>query len=37
MKRFFELLRRYNLDSYNDYPDAVTNNAKRALEWADKN
>ena len=23
--------------SYADYPDAVANNAKRALEWADKN
>jgi len=23
--------------SYADYPDAVSNNAKRALEWADKN
>jgi hypothetical protein len=25
------------LKSYADYPDAVSNNAKRALEWADKN
>lgn len=25
------------LKSYADYPDAVANNAKRALEWADKN
>ena len=24
-------------ESYNDYPESATNNAKRALEWADKN
>jgi len=24
-------------DSYNDYPQAATNNAKKALNWADKN
>lgn len=24
-------------DSYNDYPESVKNNAKRALDWADKN
>ena len=24
-------------ESYSDYPDGVKNNAKRALEWADKN
>lgn len=24
-------------DSFNDYPEAVKNNAKRALDWADKN
>lgn len=24
-------------ESYNDYPQSATNNAKRALEWADKN
>jgi len=29
--------RRTNLKSYADYPDAVANNAKRALEWAEKN
>lgn len=28
---------RIDLESYSDYPDAVKNNAKRALEWADKN
>ena len=36
-RKYLEKLRRYNLDSYNDYPDGVQNNAKRALEWADKN
>jgi GTPase SAR1 family protein len=25
------------LESYNDYPESASNNAKRALEWADKN
>jgi len=25
------------LESYSDYPDSASNNAKRALEWADKN
>jgi hypothetical protein len=24
-------------DSYTDYPEGATNNAKRAIEWADKN
>jgi hypothetical protein len=24
-------------ESYNDYPESASNNAKRALEWADKN
>lgn len=24
-------------ETYNDYPDAASNNAKRALEWAEKN
>jgi hypothetical protein len=28
---------RIDLESYSDYPEAVKNNAKRALEWADKN
>ena len=27
----------YNFESYNDYPQSASNNAKRALEWADKN
>ena len=31
-----ELLK-YELESYNDYPQAAKNNAKRALEWAEKN
>jgi hypothetical protein len=25
------------MESYSDYPDGVKNNAKRALEWANKN
>ena len=25
------------LESYNDYPDSATNNAKRAIEWKEKN
>lgn len=28
---------KYKLESYSDYPDAVSNNAKRALEWAKEN
>jgi len=28
---------RIEMESYSDYPDGVKNNAKRALEWADKN
>ena len=32
-----EALLRYELESYNDYPKAAQNNAKRALEWAEKN
>ena len=36
-KKYLERLRRYDLDSYNDYPDAVSNNAKRALDFANKN
>jgi hypothetical protein len=28
---------RVDMESYSDYPDSVKNNAKRALEWADKN
>jgi len=26
-----------NLESYTDYPESASNNAKRALEWAEKN
>lgn len=26
-----------NLESYNDYPDSASNNAKRALKWVAKN
>lgn len=29
--------KRIDMESHSDYPDAVKNNAKRALEWADKN
>ena len=29
--------RMLNLASYSDYPDSVSNNAKRALEWAEEN
>jgi hypothetical protein len=29
--------KKVQLESYNDYPQSATNNAKRALEWADKN
>jgi len=28
---------RVEMESYNDYPESASNNAKRALEWADKN
>lgn len=28
---------KYNLESYSDYPQSVSNNAKNALEWAEKN
>ena len=36
-EKYFEKLSKYNLESYSDYPDTVSNNAKRALDWADKN
>ena len=32
-----QALLRYELESYNDYPQAARNNAKRALKWAEKN
>lgn len=32
-----QALLRYELESYNDYPQAAKNNAKRALKWAEKN
>ena len=32
-----EDLQKTELQSYTDYPQAATNNAKRALEWAEKN
>jgi hypothetical protein len=33
----FKNKKRVDMESYSDYPDAVKNNAKRALEWVDKN
>jgi len=33
----FKSKERIELESYSDYPDAVKNNAKKALEWANKN
>jgi hypothetical protein len=33
----FKDKKRVDMESYSDYPDAVKNNANRALEWADKN
>ena len=36
-KQYLDKLRKYNLESYSDYPDGVSSNAKNALEWADKN
>ena len=32
-----QALRRYQFDTYNDYPKAAQNNAKRALKWVEKN
>lgn len=29
--------KKLNLETYSDYPQGVVNNAKKALEWADKN
>ena len=29
--------KRYNLETYNDYPQGAVNNAKRAIEWKEKN
>ena len=26
-----------NFESYNDYPDSASNNAKRAIEWKEEN
>ena len=39
LEEIFDHLRNHQLQlkSYSDYPDAVANNAKRALEWAEKN
>ena len=35
-KRFKEG-QRVDMESYNDYPDGVKNNARKAVEWAEKN
>ena len=32
----YKAKQRIDMESYSDYPDGVKNNAKRALEWADK-
>lgn len=32
-----QALIRYQFDTYNDYPKAASNNAKRALKWVEKN
>ena len=32
-----QALLKYELESYTDYPQSAKNNAKRALEWAEKN
>ena len=33
----YKIGKRMEMESYSDYPDGVKNNAKRALEWANKN
>ena len=33
----YKAKQRIEMESYSDYPDGVKNNAKRALEWANKN
>ena len=33
----YKVGKRIEMESYSDYPDGVKNNAKRALEWANKN
>ena len=33
----FKSKKRLDMESYSDYPDGVKGNAKRALDWADKN
>lgn len=35
--RRFKSKKKVEFESYSDYPEGVKNNAKRALEWADKN
>lgn len=36
MNNILKKLAQINLDSYNDYPDSVSNNAKRGIELNDK-
>ena len=33
----YKIGKRMEMESYSDYPDGVKSNAKKALEWADKN
>lgn len=37
VKKFTNGIKFMFADSYNDYPEAAVNNAKRALKWADEN
>jgi hypothetical protein len=36
-EKFLLKVDKYNLESYSDYPVSVRHNAKRALDWAEKN
>ena len=33
----YDAFKKVELESYNDYPDGAVNNAKRAVEWKEKN
>ena len=37
LNKIKEVLQREELESYADYPDSVSNNAKRALDWVEEN
>lgn len=37
MNTYRAVLKRLNLESYNDYPESAKNNAKRALKWVEEN